>query len=261
MLLAIDAGNTNIGFGIHDGHDWRGRWRSATRKERTSDEYASWLLHLMELKGLGIANVDAAVIASVVPGCLFDLKRLCRDYFGTDALVIGEPGIDLGIDVLVDRPSEVGADRLVAAVAAQVTYPKGVVIVDFGTATTFDVVDRNGAYRGGVIAPGINLSVETLHRAAAQLPLVAVQRPQSVIGRNTVSAIQSGIFWGYVGLVEGLIGRIREEFRGDPVGGELDVVVTGGLAPLFYKASDVLEHLDGDLTMRGLVEIYRRNNR
>jgi type III pantothenate kinase len=259
MLLAIDAGNTNIGFAVHDGADWRGRWRSATRKDRTSDEYAAWLLRLMEIEGIAPGDIDGAIIGSVVPGCLFDLKQLCRDYFGSDALVVGEPGVTLGIDVRVDRPSEVGADRLVNAVAAHETYSKPVVILDFGTATTFDVIDGEGAYRGGVIAPGINLSLETLHRAAAQLPLVAVARPRTVIGTDTVSAIQSGVYWGYIGLIEGLLTRIAAEFAGMPGGAPVDVVATGGLAPLFHKASDMLDHLDADLTMRGLVAIYRRN--
>ncbi len=259
MLLAIDAGNTNIGFAIHDGTDWRGRWRSATRMERTSDEYAAWLLRLMEREGLSPGDIDAAIIGSVVPACMFDLTTLCRDYFGAEALVVGGADVDLGIAVRVERPSEVGADRLVNAVAAHETYGKPVVILDFGTATTFDVIDGEGAYRGGVIAPGINLSLETLHRAAAQLPLVAVARPQAVIGTDTVSAIQSGVYWGYVGLIEGLLSRIKAEFADMPGGGPADVVATGGLAPLFHKASDMLTHLDDDLTMRGLVSIYRRN--
>jgi type III pantothenate kinase len=186
---------------------------------------------------------------------LFSLRTLCRRYFGCTAMVVGEKGVDLGVSVLMDHPEEVGADRLVNAVAAHKYYQGALIVVDFGTATTFDVVDADGSYCGGIIAPGINLSLKALHMAAAQLPMVAIGRPRSVIGKSTVPAMRSGIFWGYVGLIEGLVARIRKEF-----GSPMTVVATGGLAPLFKEATDAIEHLDPDLTLRGLLEIYRYNS-
>ncbi|MDJ0950398.1 MAG: type III pantothenate kinase [Alphaproteobacteria bacterium] len=254
MLLAIDSGNTNVVFAIYDGDDRRGEWRSATNANRTADEYAVWLSQLMGLSGLTRDDIDAAIIASVVPKADHPLRSLCRQYFSCEPVLIGAPGVDLGIRVLVDNPAEVGADRLVNTVGARTRFPGPLIIIDFGTATTFDVVDGDGNYFGGVIAPGINLSLEALDAAAAKLPRVAIERPAKVIGRGTVSAMQSGIFWGYVGLIEGLVERIRDEF-----GAEMTVIATGGLAPLFADATPAIEHLDSDLTLRGLLAIHRRN--
>lgn len=256
MLLAIDSGNTNIVFAIYDGESVRGEWRSSTRADRTADEYGVWLSQLMALEGLQRQDVDAAILASVVPANVFTLKTLCRRYFGTEPLVVGEPTVDLGLEVRMDRPEEVGADRLVNAVAAHAKYKGPLIVIDFGTATTFDVVDDNGNYLGGCICPGINLSLEALHMAAAQLPRVAVGRPTRVIGKATVPAMKSGIYWGYVGLIEGLVRRISDEY-----GGPMTVVATGGLAPLFVEATEAIHHLDQDLTLRGLLEIYRRNTK
>ncbi len=255
MLLAIDSGNTNTVFAIFEGDDCRAQWRAATAAERTADEYAVWLHQLMEFKGIATTAIDAAIIATVVPQGLFSLRSLCRQYFGCEPVVVGEEGVDLGIEVLIDRPDEVGADRLVNAVAAHASYPGPLIVIDFGTATTFDAVDANGSYLGGSIAPGINLSLEALHMAAAQLPLVAVDRPGQVIGKGTIEAMQSGIYWGYLGLIEGLVSRITGEL-GEPV----TVVATGGLAPLFGKGTEVIQHVDADLTIRGLREIHRRNS-
>lgn len=254
MLLAIDSGNTNIVFAVYDGGVVRGEWRSSTRSDRTADEYGVWLSQLMTLEGIERGDIDAAILATVVPANVFTLKTLCRRYFGTEPLVVGEPGVTLGLDVRMDRPEEVGADRLVNAVAAHCKYRQPLIIIDFGTATTFDVVDADGNYLGGCICPGINLSLEALHMAAAQLPRVAIGRPAQVIGKATVPAMKSGIYWGYVGLIEGLVRRISEEF-----GGPMTVVATGGLAPLFAEATEAIHHLDQDLTLRGLLEIHRRN--
>lgn len=254
MLLAIDSGNTNIVFAVYDGETRRGEWRSSTRSDRTADEYGVWLSQLMALEGLERADIDAAILATVVPANVFTLKTLCRRYFGIEPLVVGEPTVNLGLEILMDRPEEVGADRLVNAVAAHAKYQGALIIIDFGTATTFDVVDQGGNYLGGCICPGINLSLEALHMAAAQLPRVAVGRPTQVIGKSTVPAMKSGIYWGYVGLIEGLVRRICEEY-----GGPMTVVATGGLAPLFSEATDAIHHLDQDLTLRGLLEIHRRN--
>lgn len=258
MLLAIDSGNTNIVFAMFDadGGKVRGEWRSSTDTNRTADEFGVWLTQLMAMEGLNRKDVDACIIASVVPAVVFALKTLCRRYFGCEALVVGDEGVDLGIKILLDRPEEVGADRLVNAVAAHKFYKGPLIVIDFGTATTFDVVDEVGNYCGGAIAPGINLSLEALHAAAAKLPRVAIGRPRTVIGKATVPAMRSGIFWGYVGLIEGLVARIKKEF-----GAPMTVVATGGLAPLFLEVTDAIEHLDPDLTLRGLLEIHRLNAR
>jgi type III pantothenate kinase len=250
--LAIDSGNTNIVFAVFD-HDGTvlGEWRSSTDANRTADEFGIWLEQLMQLEGLTRDRINSAIIATVVPATLFSLKTLCRKYFKCEPLVIGEPGVDIGIPVHADQ---VGADRLVNALAAHEKYGGPLIVVDFGTATTFDVVDSDGGYCGGVIAPGVNLSSEALHQAAAQLPRVAVERPETVIGTATVPAMQSGIFWGYVSLIEGIVKRIREE-RGE----DMEVIATGGLAPLFTQATDVIKLSDSDLTLRGLLAIHRRN--
>jgi type III pantothenate kinase len=254
MLLCIDAGNTNIVFAVHDGKELRAEWRAVTETTRTADEYAVLLNPLLQLAGLSFADLDAAIIATVVPAALFDLRLFSRRYVKCEALVIGDSNVDLGIQVLTDRPAAVGADRLVNAVAAHEKYKGALIVVDFGTATTFDIVSENGDYEGGVIAPGANVSAEALHQAAAMLPRVAVQRTQSVIGKDTIPAMQSGLFWGYLGLIEGLIGRIKEEY-----GKPMTVIGTGGLANPFHRQTQAIDHLDPDLTIRGLVMIYQRN--
>lgn len=254
MLLAIDSGNTNIVFAVFEGDELRAEWRASNESSKTADEYGVWLSQLMSLKGLGPGDVTESIIATVVPETLFSLKTLCRTYFGTEPLVIGDPGVDLGLEALVEAPQDVGADRLVNAVSAHARYGGPLIIIDFGTATTFDVVNAEGAYFGGVIAPGINLSLDALHQAAAQLPRVAVRKPDSVIGKRTVPAMLSGVYWGYIGLIEGLIARICDEY-----GEKMRVIATGGLAPLFAEGTDVIETLDADLTLWGLYEIHRRN--
>jgi len=254
MLLAIDSGNTNVLFAVYDGDERRGEWRSSTGGTRTADEYAVWLMQLMAGEGVKPADIDGAIIANVVPAATFDLVSLCRRYFDVEPLQIGDPAVDLGIEVRVPNPEEVGADRLVNAVGAAGRYELPLIIIDFGTATTFDVVGESGAYEGGVIAPGVNLSIEALHMAAAKLPRVDVRRPPHVIGTATVPAMQSGIYWGYVAMIEGLVRRIEAEY-----GTPMTVVATGGLAPLFNRATEAIDHLDGDLTIRGLLTIYQHN--
>jgi type III pantothenate kinase len=254
MLLVIDAGNTNIVFAVHDGKDVRAEWRAVTETTRTADEYAVLLSPLLALNGLTFDDLDSAIIATVVPAALFDLRLLCRRYLKCEPLVVGDPNLDLGIEIHIDRPEAVGADRLVNTVAAHERYKGALIVVDFGTATTFDIVSANGDYEGGVIAPGANLSAEALHKGAAMLPRVAIQRTQSVIGKDTVPAMQSGLFWGYIGLIEGLVARIKDEY-GEP----MTVIGTGGLANLFHKQTTVIDHLDPDLTIRGLVMIHARN--
>ncbi|WPB84038.1 type III pantothenate kinase [Sediminicoccus rosea] len=254
MLLAIDAGNTNVVFAVHDGAEWRGRWRIATDPNRTSDEYAVWLLALMQHAGLRPADVQRCVIGTVVPVALYNLRRLCRDWFGNEPLV-ARSILDWGFEIKVDQPQEVGADRLLNALAAHHHYRGPLIVIDFGTATTFDVVDETGAYLGGVIAPGINLSIEALHRAAARLPRIGIGRPQAAIGRNTVSAMQSGIFWGYVGMIEGIVSRIRAEVELP----RMKVIATGGLAPLLAEGTTLIERIDPDITLEGLRLLAERN--
>lgn len=253
MLLAIEQGNTNTLFAVHDGEKWAAQWRAATESSRTADEYAVWLSQLLAMAGFQLKVFDGCIISSVVPQSIFNLRNLARRYLHVEPLVIGE-NADLGIDVRIDKPSEAGADRLVNAIGAHVAYPGDLIVIDSGTATTFDVVAGDGAFEGGVIAPGINLSMEALHTAAAKLPRVAIQKPQRVVGHDTVGAMQSGVFWGYIAMIEGLTTRIKAEW-----GKPMTVVATGGVASLFHGATLSVDHFDPDLTIRGLLEIWRRN--
>jgi type III pantothenate kinase len=251
MLLAIDSGNTNVVFAVYDGEEMRGCWRASSDAGRTADEYAVWLTQLMALEGLEARDIDGAIIASVVPPTVYSLKTLCSQYFGVRPLMIGDPDVDLGIEV---RAKQVGADRLVNAVAGHAAYDGPLIIIDFGTATSFDVIGPDGGYEGGVIAPGVNLSVEALYQASAQLPRIGVVRPKKVIGKATVPAMQSGLYWGYVAMIDGVVARIKAE-----AGHPMTVIATGGLAPLFAKACETIDHSDPDLTARGLALIYRAN--
>ncbi len=220
MLLVIDCGNTNTVFAVYrDGDEGPlGSWRTSTVPTRTADEYAVWLTQLMALSDLDTKAISAVILATVVPASLFSLRSLCRKHFKIDPMVVGEAGVALGIAIRIDRPDEVGADRVVNAVAAHRLYGGPLIVVDFGTATTFDVVDDDGGYAGGIIAPGINLSLDALYMAAAQLPKIAIRPPENrpgdnepvrVIGKNTRAAMHSGIFWGYVAMIEGLVSRIK----------------------------------------------------
>ncbi len=251
MLLAIDSGYTNVVFAVFQDQRLRSRWRASSDAKRTADEYAVWLTHLMALENLTPAQVDGAILANVVPAASYALETLCRRYFKAEPMIVGAPGVDLGLGV---RAANVGADRLVNAVAAHQAFGGPAIVIDFGTATTFDVVGADGAYEGGVIAPSAEHSVEALHRAAAMLPRVPVARPECVIGKDTVPAMKSGIYWGYVGLIEGLVARIKEEY-----GAPMKVVATGGLAQIYAEACDVIDEVDPDLTLRGLVQIYQAN--
>lgn len=254
MLLAIDAGNTNVVFAVYDGQTIRAQWRAITKVSRTADEYAVWLSQLLALEGLSFKDLDAAIIATVVPAVLFDLRDMCRKYLKVEPMRVGDPALDLGAKPDVDRPETIGADRLCNTVAAHAKYPGAVIVVDFGTATNFDIIAENGAFSGSVIAPGANLSIEALHQAAALLPRVAIARAAKVIGRDTVTSMQSGVYWGYVGLIGELITRIKAEF-----GKPMTVVATGGLAHLFRPDLPMIDHVDQDLTMRGLMLIHARN--
>ncbi len=255
MLLAIDVGNTNTVFAIHNGADFVADWRCATEHQRTADEYFVWLNTLMKLQGISV-DITKVIISSVVPQVVYNLRVLSDRYFNCRPLVVGKPDCNLPVDVRVDADTQVGADRLVNTVGAFHQYGGDLIIVDFGTATTFDVVARDGAYIGGVIAPGVNLSVKALHEAAAALPHVDVTRPEHVIGTNTVACMQSGVFWGYIGLIDGINREIKVE-RNRP----MKVIATGGLANLFDQHEGLFDHVERDLTMQGLVVIDKFNRK
>lgn len=247
MLLAVDAGNTNVVFALFEGGKARTRWRIATDPRRTADEYAVWLLQLMAIEGVARGGVDAMIVSTVVPRARHNLEVLGQKYFGVTPTFAGEAGWPIEIDV--DEPHTLGADRAVNAIAAHARYPGDLIVVDFGTATTFDVVDFNGAYKGGIIAPGINLSLDALVDNTAKLPRIAIESPQSnsVMGRNTEDQMLIGVFWGYVAMMEGLIARLRAE-----IGRPAKVVATGGLAILFHQHTDIFDHVEADLTLDGL---------
>jgi type III pantothenate kinase len=256
MLLAIDAGNTNIVFALVDeAGAIKTRWRIATDPRRTADEYAVWLNQLIELEGFHRTQIDAVIICTVVPRALHNLEVLATKYFGVDPLIAGRDPIGWTIPIDLDEPQAVGADRVVNAIAAHALHKGDLIVIDFGTATTFDIVDYSGAYKGGVIAPGINLSLDALFAAAARLPRIAIEAPQTtnVIGRNTQDAMLSGIYWGYVAMIEGLVARIKAE-----IGRPTRVISTGGLATLFDEHSSVFDQVEPDLTINGLAMMYRR---
>ena len=253
MLLAIDTGNTNTLFAVHDGAEWRAQWRSSTDMTKTADDYAVWLSTLMELSGLNLSQIDACIISTVGPQSLFNQRNFARRYLNVEPFVVGE-NVDLGVKINIPKPSEVGADRLVNAVGAHGSYAGAKIVIDSGTATTFDIVAADGSFEGGIIAPGINLSMKALHEAAAKLPRVAIQKPERVIGRDTVAAMQSGVFWGYIDLIDGLVERIKAEY-----GHPMTVIATGGVASLFEGAARNIDHFDSDITIKGLRIIYDRN--
>ncbi|MEM1315626.1 MAG: type III pantothenate kinase [Pseudomonadota bacterium] len=254
MLLAIDVGNTNSVFAIHDGDKFIAEWRCATDVKRTADEYFVWVRQLMSYDDIDPKDIDGVVISVTAAGTLFNLRVLSDRYFHQRPVIVGRPETKLGIETRVDPNTRIGADRLSNTVSAFATYGGDVIVVDFGTATNFDVVGADGAYEGGVIAPGVNLSLKALQDAAAGLPAIDVTMPPSVSGANTVACMQSGIYWGYVSLVEGLCRRICDE-RGKP----MKVIATGGLSPLFDRGTDVFDAVDPDLTLRGLAAIYELN--
>ncbi len=254
MLLAIDIGNTNIVFALCEGDVVRAEWRIRTDTHRTADEYAVWLFTLMTHAGFKAADVSATIISSVVPDANFSIKTFVRQHLKCDPQLVVSAENTFGMKVLIDNPQELGADRFINAYAAWNHWQKALIIIDFGTATTFDVISGNGEYLGGVIAPGINLSLEALKKAAAKLHGVAIAHPPTVIGRNTTSAMQSGIYYGYAGLIEGIVSRIKAE-RGEV----MHVVATGGLAPLYAEAVDAIDSVDADLTIRGLMLLHARS--
>lgn len=255
MLLAIDAGNTNVVFALFEGDEVRARWRIATDARRTADEYVVWLRQLLELEDLAIRDVDAVIIGTVVPRALHNLTVLSEKYFGVTPVVAGRGSAGWGIALDIPQPDSLGADRALNVIAAHEKYKQDVVIIDFGTATTFDVADYEGAYKGGVIAPGINLSLDALVGKTAQLPRIALESPgsENVIGTTTETQMLIGIFWGYVAMIEGLVERTKKQ-----IGRPTTIVATGGLAVLFDEHTDVFDHLESDLTLQGLFILYQR---
>ncbi|HEU5483255.1 MAG TPA: type III pantothenate kinase [Sphingomicrobium sp.] len=255
MLLAVDAGNTNTVFALVDRGEIRARWRIATDARRTADQYSVWLYQLLALEGLSKADVDAVIISTVVPRATHNLEVLASKYFDVEPLIAGQGRAAWSIALEVDEPQNVGADRALNAMAAHAKYEGDLVVIDFGTATTFDVVGPTGAYRGGVIAPGINLSIDALVSATAKLPRIAIETPEddSVLGRTTESQMLIGIYWGYVAMMEGLISRLTKE-----IGRPVTVIGTGGLAALFDKKTQVFDAVEPDLTIQGLSLLYEK---
>lgn len=255
MLLAIDAGNTNIKFALFDGLDVRARWRVATDTRRTADQYAVWLIQLLELEGFSRADVTDVLIATVVPRALHNLQLLSSKYFGVEAGIAGRAPYEWGIALDVDEPQAVGADRAVNAIAAHARYDGDLITISFGTATTLDHIDYRGAYMGGIIAPGLNLSLDALVTAAAKLPRIAIEAPadDSVIGRTTESQMLIGIYWGYVAMIEGLLGRMKAQ-----IGRPVKVIATGGLATVLQSNRHLFDSVDADLTLRGIAILHQR---
>jgi len=255
MLLVADVGNTNVVFALYEGGESRARWRIATDPRRTGDEYAVWLLQLLQVEGVDRKEITQIIVGSVVPRAVHNLSVLGEKYFGIEPLIAGEGKACWNFQIDVENPRSLGADRALNALAAHAKYEGDLIIVDFGTATTFDVIDFNGAYKGGIIAPGINLSLDALVGKTAMLPRIAIESPKSnsVIGTNTEDQMLIGVFWGYVAMMEGLIGKMKAE-----IGREVKVVATGGLAILFDSHTEIFDAVDADMTLDGLAILAER---
>lgn len=252
MLLAIDVGNTNTVFAIFSDNDLTYSWRSKTDSARSADEYAVFLKQLFDLSSISWSDIKGVVIGSVVPDTVFHLKQLCSKYVGCSPVFVSSK--TAGVRVSLSQPGEIGADRLANAAFVSTAYKLPVVVVDFGTATTFDVIDKDGVYIGGIIAPGVRLSISALAERAAKLPHIVVEEPNKVIGTDTRSAMQSGMYWGYIGMIEKILSEITLEIGVKPY-----VIATGGLASLYAQNTDSIDLVDENLILKGLLEIYKRN--
>ena len=253
MIFVLDVGNTNAVLGVFEDGKLRQHWRMETDRHKTEDEYGMLVKQLLEHEGLSFQDVKGIIVSSVVPPIMFALERMCEKYFKIKPLVVG-PGIKTGLNIKYENPREVGADRIVNAVAGIQLYGSPLIIVDFGTATTYCYINENKHYMGGVITPGIMISAEALYSRAAKLPRIEITKPSSIIGKNTVSAMQAGILYGYVGQVEGIVRRMKEEAKQEP-----KVIATGGLAKLIAEESNVIDVVDPFLTLKGLHMLYERN--
>ncbi|OXS73653.1 type III pantothenate kinase [Domibacillus enclensis] len=253
MIFVLDVGNTNTVLGVYEGETLKHHWRIETNRNKTEDEYGMMIKSLFQHDGLQFEQIEGVIISSVVPPIMAALERMCEKYFHVKPLVVG-PGVKTGLNIKYENPREVGADRIVNAVAGIHEYGTPLIIVDFGTATTYCYIDENAHYMGGLIAPGIGISTEALYTRASKLPRIEITRPESVVGKNTVSAMQAGILYGYVGQVEGIVSRIKKEWNANPT-----VIATGGLAGLIAKECSMIDVVDPDLTLKGLLLIYKRN--
>ncbi|MAI06441.1 MAG: pantothenate kinase [Alphaproteobacteria bacterium TMED87] len=256
MLLAIDCGNTNVVFSVFDSDTLIVKWRSSTNADKTSDDYSIWLEQLLQREKIQLNDINYVIISSVVPNKNETLRRLCISLFKIEPSFIGSSEINTNLSIQINNPNELGADRVVNAVAAHHDYGGPLIIIDFGTATTFDIIDTEGSYIGGVITPGINLSLDALHQSTALLPRISLRKPvnKSILGKSTVEAMNSGIYWGYVGLIEGIVNKIKKDINLD-----FKIIATGGLAHLFSDTVNHFFHVDDNLTLKGLMIVHKRN--
>ncbi|WP_203364409.1 type III pantothenate kinase [Bacillus sp. REN10] len=253
MIFVLDVGNTNTVLGVYENDVLKYHWRIETNRNKTEDEYGMIIKNLFEHEGLAFSQIDGMIISSVVPPIMFSLEKMCQKYFNIKPLIVG-PGIKTGLNIKYENPREVGADRIVNAVAGIHEYGSPLIIVDFGTATTYCYIDEGGHYMGGAIAPGINISTEALYSRAAKLPRIEIVRPDHIVGKNTVAAMQAGILFGYVGQVDGIVNRMKAQSKKTPT-----VIATGGLAPLIAEEATTIDVVDPFLTLKGLCLIYKRN--